>query len=87
MVRLGGYFMSVEMKLRSGQPESRGPRKLRWTNSKIAFVSCRRFRQVSPSEFKPEVRPAACLFATAGKRSKLERGTARNRYGSREGWM
>jgi len=27
------------------------------------------------------------LFATAGKRSKLERGTAKNRYESREGWM
>lgn len=60
-------------------PKIADPENCGETNSKIAFESCRRFRQVSPSELEIEVR--ACLFATVEKRPKLGRGTrGRNRY-------
>lgn len=43
------------------------------TNSKIAFESCRRFRQVSPSAFETEVRPVACLFATVREQTEVRK--------------
>lgn len=39
---------------------------------KLHLKVIERFRQVAPSAFETEVRPAACLFATEGKRPKLE---------------
>lgn len=70
--------------------KSRTPNPCGETNSKIAFESCRRFRQVSPSAFEAEVRPVACLFATVGKRTEVrkrnsEKSARRKEEGRKEG--
>lgn len=51
-------------------------KQIRKLHLKVAQGSVKSRQASSRLKFEP----AACLFATVGKRPKLERGTARNRY-------
>lgn len=68
------------------RPKIADPENYAETNSKIAFESCWRFRQVSPSE--PEIEVWACsLFVCDSKRrAEVKKGSGKESLRSREGW-